>query len=403
MVVEAMIGCGAGQPRRPRPTPRASSSSTSGTPSKITRGATRAPRPPRCLGTIAIARDEGVDSCAASNRPMRARLVQRPRISARGLGRRAWQTPPLRARLEIHDVDVRDRHRRTPRQCRVPCGRRRGKAIQRGCSSESPRTQKGLQCGAGRGRRGRGSSERAAASPHEVLAADGAADRQGTPAASGVCTPASPPTEARGTTGRCADPPACSGARSSTMRSRQSPESVSLSCEPRPYIQFSPSLRIVVGEREMRRAIAERLAHRDAFGIERVGRRGGSPAACLPCGCPSVSKCSSGPAFMVISGGWMIGPAFISAPESASPQGSIALGKRLVDRPRAHGPCAVSGNTPVGSRAPLHGDARPHSGPCLRASHGRVPVSAKAAFAVLPACAHGLWRRSARPKVPGGR
>jgi hypothetical protein len=32
------------------------------------------------------------------------------------------------------------------------------------------------------------------------------------------------------------------------------------------------------------------------------------------------SKCCSGAAFITISGGWMIGPAFISAPDRASPQ-----------------------------------------------------------------------------------
>ena len=41
------------------------------------------------------------------------------------------------------------------------------------------------------------------------------------------------------------------------------------------------------------------------------------------------SKCSIGPAFITISGGWMIGPAFISAPDSASPQGSITPGNAL--------------------------------------------------------------------------
>src|SRR6266498_701939 len=32
------------------------------------------------------------------------------------------------------------------------------------------------------------------------------------------------------------------------------------------------------------------------------------------------SKCCSGAAFITISGGWITGPAFISAPDSASPQ-----------------------------------------------------------------------------------
>ena len=51
-------------------------------------------------------------------------------------------------------------------------------------------------------------------------------------------------------------------------------------------------------------------------------------AACVPSLWMSQrSKCSIGPAFITISGGWMIGPAFISAPDSASPQGSITPGK----------------------------------------------------------------------------
>src|SRR5258706_210860 len=48
------------------------------------------------------------------------------------------------------------------------------------------------------------------------------------------------------------------------------------------------------------------------------------------------SKCCSGPAFMVMSGGWMIGPAFISAAESASPQSSITPGKAFPIPASAH-------------------------------------------------------------------
>jgi hypothetical protein len=55
---------------------------------------------------------------------------------------------------------------------------------------------------------------------------------------------------------------------------------------------------------------------------------------------------------MVISGGWMIGPAFISAPESASPHGSMAFGNARSITPNACG-ARRNGNTPVGNRAPL--------------------------------------------------
>ena len=86
---------------------------------------------------------------------------------------------------------------------------------------------------------------------------------------------------------------------------------------------------------------------------------------------------------MVMSGGWMIGPAFISAPESASPQSSITPGNA---RPITSSACSFSrsGNTPVGSRFARIVIAT-SNGPCLRASHGSVPVSAKAASARLPA------------------
>ena len=52
---------------------------------------------------------------------------------------------------------------------------------------------------------------------------------------------------------------------------------------------------------------------------------------------------------MMMSGGWMIGPAFISAPESASPQSSITPGKALPINASAWS-FWTSGKTPVGSR-----------------------------------------------------
>jgi hypothetical protein len=47
----------------------------------------------------------------------------------------------------------------------------------------------------------------------------------------------------------------------------------------------------------------------------------------------------------------MIGPAFISAPDSASPHGSMAFGNARSITPSACG-ARRNGNTPVGNRAP---------------------------------------------------
>ena len=78
----------------------------------------------------------------------------------------------------------------------------------------------------------------------------------------------------------------------------------------------------------------------------------------------------------MISGGWMIGPAFIKAADRASPQGSITPGKARRNTAKA---CASSpsGNTPVGRRLARIVIAT-SNGPCLRVSHGSVPVSAYA-------------------------
>ena len=52
---------------------------------------------------------------------------------------------------------------------------------------------------------------------------------------------------------------------------------------------------------------------------------------------------------MMISGGWMIGPAFIRAPERASPQSSMTLGKARRSTDSAWS-LRMSGKTPVGGR-----------------------------------------------------
>ena len=107
-------------------------------------------------------------------------------------------------------------------------------------------------------------------------------------------------------------------------------------------------------------------------------------AACVPSLWMSQrAKCSSGAAFMTISGGWMMGPAFISAAESASPQGSMTPGNAAPITSSAW-PARRAGNTPVGSRLARMVMAT-SKGPCLRVSQGSVPVSAKATSARLPA------------------
>ncbi len=85
-----------------------------------------------------------------------------------------------------------------------------------------------------------------------------------------------------------------------------------------PYIQ--PVVVVVVGQRVVRRAVAEGLAHGHALAVEPVGHGAHRALGALALWMSQRSKCCSGAAFITISGGWMTGPAFISAPESASPQ-----------------------------------------------------------------------------------
>ena len=86
----------------------------------------------------------------------------------------------------------------------------------------------------------------------------------------------------------------------------------------------------MIGERKVGAAIAETFTHGDAsVSSASVTRR---IDVCVPSLWISHrSKCSIGPAFMTISGGWMMGPAFISAPDSASPHGSITPGESASD------------------------------------------------------------------------
>ncbi len=96
----------------------------------------------------------------------------------------------------------------------------------------------------------------------------------------------------------------------------------------------------------------------------------------------------------------MIGPAFISAPDSASPQSSITPGNARPITSSAWS-CSRSGSTPVGSRLARMVIAT-SNGPCLRVSHGSVPVSAKLTSARLPASRVAL-AKMIEPNVPGGR
>ena len=94
---------------------------------------------------------------------------------------------------------------------------------------------------------------------------------------------------------------------------------------------------------------------------------------------------------MVISGGWMMGPAFISAPESASPQASITPGKALAMTASAWS-LRVSGNTPVGRRLARMVIAT-SSGPCLRVSHGSVPGLGKGHVGAIAGITCGLGKQ----------
>ena len=96
----------------------------------------------------------------------------------------------------------------------------------------------------------------------------------------------------------------------------------------------------------------------------------------------------------------MIGPAFISAPDSASPQCSITPGNARAIKASAW---SLQRKRKDAGRQPLGTDRdRDSNGPCLRVSQGSVPVSANATSARLPASCAAL-ANSIEPKVPGGR
>jgi hypothetical protein len=91
-------------------------------------------------------------------------------------------------------------------------------------------------------------------------------------------------------------------------------------------------------------------------------------------------------------------PAFISAADRASSNGST--GKTFFSREKAAS-CRRDGKTPVGRRVARVVIAAV-VGPCLRVSHGSVPVSAKARSARFPA-SRMIFVITNEPKVPGAR
>ena len=97
----------------------------------------------------------------------------------------------------------------------------------------------------------------------------------------------------------------------------------------------------------------------------------------------------------------MIGPAFISAPESASPQSSITPGKA---RPITPSACVLAAQREHAGRQPLGTDGdrrleRPVLArePRQRAGLGERGIGAIAGIAQRP------WRTCTEPNVPGGR
>ena len=137
----------------------------------------------------------------------------------------------------------------------------------------------------------------------------------------------------RETTCQVADPPACNGA---LQNEPFGPVTGIRELVVR-VTRIHPGLavpRIVVGKRKMRTSVAERFADGDPFGVECVRHAAYGRLCSFLVNVPLVEMLD-GPAFMVINGGWMIGPAFISAAESASPQPRSRSEKRVRSR-RVH-------------------------------------------------------------------
>ena len=137
--------------------------------------------------------DQPVDRRLGRKRPKRGkRGERRAHLGERRLG--DARLVRRLARLDVDDGDGDGRRRRTPRRCRAPCGRRRGRQWHRVGSSEALREQR-FEPGSVEMRRGRGSP--ACARCPEKSSPQMAEPIARKARASGVGTPASSPTEAR--------------------------------------------------------------------------------------------------------------------------------------------------------------------------------------------------------------
>jgi len=79
----------------------------------------------------------------------------------------------------------------------------------------------------------------------------------------------------------------------------------------------------MVGQREMRRAVAQCLTQRDPLMVQCIGNPTDRRLCAFIVDIPGIEMFER-PAFIRISGEWMIAPAFINAPDNASSIGSIA-------------------------------------------------------------------------------
>ena len=133
----------------------------------------------------------------------------------------------------------------------------------------------------------------------------------------------------------------------------------------------------------MRRAVAERLAHRDALGVERVGDAAHGRLRALVVDVPALEMLER----RGIHDDQRRMDDRPGVHQRAGQRIAAVLdhaGKRAADDVERVLACSRSGSTPVGSRFARIVIAT-SNGPCLRVSHGKVPVSAKATSARLPA------------------
>ena len=116
-----------------------------------------------------------------------------------------------------------------------------------------------------------------------------------------------------------------------------------------------------------------------------------------PAAWTSKRPASIAPAFSSTSGGWITGPAFVSAASSTSAHGRTA-GNSSANRASAASRCEA-GKTPTGRVAARTGAATT-AGPVFRATYGPRPVSPRACGRAPPARAISR-ARTQLPSVPG--